>query len=93
MSDKIQTLHPDPAKKGCNIDRAKYDLMRRFILNSLQNGEASYQSLVAGARQTVPNFDGSIGWYLETVKQDLIARGEIEVVEKKKPQHLRLPQK
>ena len=35
MIDKILTLHPDPEKKGVNIDRAKYDLVRNEIINVL----------------------------------------------------------
>lgn len=37
---KIQTLHPDPGKKGVNIDKDKYDPMRNTILQLLkENGE------------------------------------------------------
>ena len=36
------------------------------------------------------NFDGSIGWYVTTVKLDLEARGVIERVPNVTPQQLRL---
>lgn len=35
MTEKIQTLHPDPKKQGVNIDRDKYDAMRSVILGIL----------------------------------------------------------
>ena len=92
MSEKIQTLHPDPDKKGVKIDKGKYDVVRIVILESLQSqGEMSFKGLMAAVDEKLSgNFDGSIGWYYTTVKLDLEARGEIERVPGSKPQLLRL---
>jgi hypothetical protein len=38
----------------------------------------------------IQEFRGSIGWYTTIIKLDLEARGLIELIPDKKPQHLRL---
>jgi len=40
-------------------------------------------------RKFIQEFRGSIGWYTPKVKLDLEARGPIERIPDKKPQHLR----
>lgn len=91
MSERILTLHP-AGKQGVNIDRAKYDLIRQAILDSLaQRGEIPFGELDAAvAASLAAPFDGSIGWYTTTVKLDLEARGLIERVPGRSPQVLRL---
>lgn len=91
MSERILTLHP-AGKQGVNIDRAKYDLIRQAILDSLaQRGEIPFGELDAAvAAGLAAPFDGSIGWYTTTVKLDLEARGLIERVPGRSPQVLRL---
>lgn len=81
MEDKILTLHPK-GKRGVNIDRSKYDAMKRTILDVLRAGELTHTELTAAveARLTA-RFDGSIPWYMECTKLDLEARRTIERVE------------
>ena len=85
MAEKIRTLHPDPCKKGVNIDRAKYDLVRTGIGHVLKaNKKMKPMKLfeqVAG--QLDGQMDGSIKWYAVSVKLDMEARGEIEHDRKK----------
>jgi len=92
MTEKIQTLHPDPEKQGVNINKAKYEAVRFAILENLQSkGEMAFQGLMNAVHEELAdNFDGSIGWYYTTVKLDLEARGEIERVPGSKPQMIRL---
>lgn len=94
MSEKILTLHPE-GKQGVNIDRAKYDKMRRAILAIVERepnvrfsqlGDKIYHELNG-------DFDGSIGWYATSVKLDLEARGLIERVPNVSPQQLRMKAK
>lgn len=82
---KIQTLHPDPDKKGVNIDRAKYDLVRSGIIDVLsQRGKMKPMALFDGVADHLKGqMDGSIKWYAVTVKLDMEARGEIEHDRKK----------
>lgn len=85
MSAKIQTLHPDPAKKGVNIDRMKYDLVRKGTFHVLGQAETMKpMALFEGvAAHLKGQMDGSIKWYAVSVKLDMEARGEIEHDRKK----------
>jgi hypothetical protein len=85
------TLHPQ-GKSGVNIDRDKYDTMRQAILDVVQdNGEITFQELTEDVRCNLAGkFDGSINWYVTTVKLDLEARGTVERIPKSSPQRLRM---
>lgn len=90
--EKIMTLHPEEDKQGVNISRAKYDMIRQAILNAVRSqGTISYKGLVSLIDYNLRNrFEGSISWYVTTVKLDLEARGEIERIPDSKEQILRL---
>ena len=92
MSDKIMTLHPDPAKQGVNIDRAKYETMKAAILELLaEHGELTFVGLTTAVQSRLQDtFDGSISWYVVTVKLDLEARGVIERTKRAGKQGIRL---
>ena len=85
MVAKIQTLHPDPAKKGVNIDRAKFDLVKSGVTHVLSAHEKMKpMKLFEGVADHLNGqMEGSIGWYAVTVKLDMEARGEIEHDRKK----------
>jgi len=91
MDDKFQTLHPE-GKQGVNISRAKYDMIRHAILDAIHSqGIVTYQGMVSLIEYQLRNrFEGSIPWYVTTVKLDMEARGEIERVPDSDPQQLRL---
>lgn len=93
MEEKILTLHPQ-GKKGVNISRAKYDLVRETILQIIRDyGEISFTELLMMCEHMLMGkLDGSITWYATTVKLDLEARGEIERVPDSSPQKVRLKQ-
>ena len=89
MTGKIMTLHPE-GKQGVNIDQAKYDVIKDAILDSLRDGtELPFKLLPEQVSQRVPDFGGSVTWYVTTVKLDLEARGIIERVAGESPQVLR----
>jgi hypothetical protein len=91
MAEKILTLHPDPAKRGVNIEKARYDAMRAAVLDVIgESGELPFAALFNAVGARLPDFRGSIGWYATTVKLDLEARGLIERVPGPGPQRLRL---
>lgn len=92
MEKKIQTLNPDPAKKGVNIDKMKYDMIKSAIVQILEEeGEISFQDLMARVETNLEDkFSGSISWYYTTVKLDLEARGFLERLPDRRPQMLRL---
>lgn len=93
MEEKILTLHPQ-GKKGVNISRAKYDLVRETILQIIRDyGEISFTELLMMCEHMLMGkLNGSITWYATTVKLDLEARGEIERVPDSSPQKVRLKQ-
>ena len=90
MEDKILTRHPEPGKSGVNVSKRKYDLTRETILESIRvHGEITFKGLTKDVEQRLAGgFEGSIPWYVTTVKLDLEARGEIERVPKSRPQRL-----
>lgn len=95
MGETIMTLHPDPTKQGVNIDKDKYDVMREAILECIgTRGEMPFKELADGVTEYLDGkFDGSVGWYVTTVKLDLEARSVIERVAGQKTQVLRAVKK
>jgi hypothetical protein len=91
MRDKIRTLHPEK-KQGVNINREKYELIRNAILCVLQTKkEITFMNLSRAVEKEVDGkFDGSVMWYVTTVKLDMEARGEIKRVPNSRPQLVRL---
>ena len=91
MEEKILTLHPD-GKQGVNISKEKYETIRQAILSIIEEQkETLFKDLPAEVeRKLEKDFDGSISWYVTTVKLDLEARGLIFRVPKSSPQRLRL---
>lgn len=93
--EKILTLHPEEGKKGVNINRAKYEMIRQTILNAIRSqGTITFRGLVSLVEYNLRHrFEGSIPWYVTTVKLDLEARGEIERIPGSGEQQLRLKKK
>ena len=91
MEEKIKTLHPQ-GKQGVNIDRAKYDAIRAAILDVAgAQGEVRFKDLPEAVEKALEEpFDGSLSWYVTTVKLDLEARDLLERVPGSSPQRLRL---
>jgi hypothetical protein len=93
--EKILTLHPEEGKQGVNISRAKYEMIRQAILQAIRSqGTISFQGLVSLVEYNLRNrFEGSIPWYVTTVKLDMEARGELERLPDPSEQKLRLKRK
>lgn len=91
MKDMIRTLHPEK-KKGVNISNEKYEIIRKAILVTLNaKKEMTFMDLSrAVEKQVNGKFEGSIMWYVTTVKLDLEARGVIKRVQNSRPQLVRL---
>jgi hypothetical protein len=91
MKDIVRTLHPDK-KQGVNISREKYEVIRNAILCALQEKkEMTFMNLSRAVEKEVNgNFDGSVMWYVTTVKLDMEARGEVKRVPNSRPQLVRL---
>ena len=91
MKDMIRTLHPEK-KQGVNISKAKYELIRKVILSTLRTQrEMTFMNLSRAVEKEVNgNFEGSVTWYVTTVKLDLEARGMVKRVPHSRPQLLKL---
>lgn len=91
MEERILTKHPD-SKRGVNIDKKKYDLIRKAIIQSLRTeGKLTYTDLARAVKRKLKGrFEGSIPWYVESVKLDLEAGRVIERIPGTKPQLYRL---
>ena len=89
--EKILTLPPE-GKQVVKIDKVKYDTMAQTIVRAgkLNEGITFKELNTAVSAELDGKFDGSIGWYLTTVKLDLEARQIIERIPGKKPQQLRM---
>lgn len=81
MEEKILTRHPQ-GKKGVNINKAKYELMKATILDILRNkGGLTHHELTHAVENRLRGkFEGSISWYMESTKLDLEARKVIKRV-------------
>lgn len=92
MEERILAQHPDPNKHGVRISRAKYDVVRAAIRDSLRDaGPLGFEGLSRAVETKLAGgFDGSVSWYVTTVKLDLEARGEVERLPGSGPQLIRL---
>jgi hypothetical protein len=90
--EKILTKHP-LGKSGKNIDKQKYEMLKKSILSALRNKELTHTELFNQLNKSLDHkFSGNISWYGETVKLDLEARKMIERTSAK-PQTYRLKSK
>jgi uncharacterized protein DUF6958 len=88
-TEKILTEHP-LGKTGRNIDRNKYDTLKKAILSALRKNDLTHTELFSCLNKNLRGkFSGNISWYGETVKLDLEARKIIERTASK-PQKYRL---
>jgi hypothetical protein len=86
-AEKILTKHP-LGKSGKNIDRDKYDTLKKAILSALQKDELTHTELFSRLNENLKNkFRGNISWYGETVKLDWEARKMIERTSSKPQKH------
>ncbi len=85
--EKILTKHP-LGKSGKNIDRKKYETLKKAILAALNKKELTHTELFDRLGQNLKGkFSGNISWYAETVKLDLEARKIIERTSAKPPKY------
>lgn len=89
MEQKIQLIHP-AGKKAVSIDKGKYDLLKKALLNYLKTkGESTHseieQAVTEDFKKNKIKFEGSVEWHLEWVKLDLESRKEIKLISDKPP--------
>ncbi len=85
--EKILTKHPQ-GKSGKNIDRKKYETLKKAILSTLRSKELTHDELFDKLNKTLGGkFSGNISWYAETVKLDLEARKIVQRTSSKPPKY------
>jgi hypothetical protein len=91
MKETVRTLHPEK-KQGVNISKEKYDMVRNAILCVLATQkEITFMNLARAVEKELNGtFEGSVTWYVTTVKLDLEARGKLKRVANSRPQLVRL---
>jgi hypothetical protein len=91
MKEMIRTLHPEK-KQGVNISKEKYEIIRKAIMTTLRaQKEISFMNLSRAVEKEVNGtFEGSVMWYVTTVKLDLEARGTLKRVPNSRPQLVKL---
>ncbi|MEO8357839.1 MAG: hypothetical protein ABI621_18180 [Chloroflexota bacterium] len=91
MKDTIRTLHPEK-KQGVNISREKYEIICEAILSTLRaQKQMTFMNLSRAVEKEVNGtFEGSVMWYVTTVKLDLEARGLVKRVPGSRPQLVKL---
>lgn len=76
MEQKIQLKHP-AGKQAVRIDKTKYEVLSKSIFRVLKNKTLTHKELLEAIIQDFKKhkikFDGSIEWYMESVKLDLEA--------------------
>jgi len=77
MENKIQLSHP-VGKNAVKIDVGKYEVMRNAITQCLNKQALTHKEMHEAINNYFKKnkiiFDGSVEWYMETVKLDLEAK-------------------
>lgn len=78
MEQKIQLKHPAD-KKAVSMDKEKYNILEKSILNYLKaSRESTHTEMLKAVTEDFKKnntlFKGSIEWHMEWVKLDLEAR-------------------
>lgn len=84
---KVECLNPNTGGK-MNIDKGIYDTISKAIYHTLKKqGAVTFTELQEGVEKCLKEqktkFEGNIGWYSVTVKNDMEARGIIEAIKEK----------
>lgn len=93
MSDKIQLLHP-AGKHAVRMDKDKYDEISNAILLCLKKGALTHKEMLEGInsdfKKNKIKFEGSVEWYMESVKLDLEAKKKVERIKENSKLKFRL---
>ena len=86
-TNKVECLNPNTGGR-MNIDKDTYDLFAKAIYYTIKKGKAlTFTEITKGVNDYLKKhqkeFDGSVGWYAVTVKNDLLARGILKAYTEK----------
>lgn len=84
--EKIQCLHPQ-GKHAPAIATSTHNIFENTIISVLNEEPLTYTAMANAVKEHLKKegivFDGSVGWFTETVKLDMEARGLIATSIKK----------
>jgi sulfur transfer complex TusBCD TusB component (DsrH family) len=92
--EMFEALHPDPNKQGTRVTKATYEAYKTALLNVIPHSKEGV-AFMALRDAVVPHLPedilntSSTGWWCTVVKLDLEARGIVERVPGRGPQHVR----
>jgi hypothetical protein len=89
MEQKIRLQHP-AGKKTVSMNKEKYDVMKKAVLNCLKTkGESTHyemlETITEDFKKNKTKFAGSIEWHMEWVKLDLEAGKKIKRIDNESP--------
>lgn len=89
METKMQLRHPS-GKKAFSMEKGKYEVMKKTLLNCLSAKGPSTQKeilqvITENFEQNNIVFDGSVKWHMEWLKLDLEAGKEIKQMDQNSP--------
>jgi hypothetical protein len=92
MNTQLPVQPPNGNQQGMKVDQARRDIIQAAILDALRRHEKlTFEDLARLVEQKLSGkFDGSIRWYVTTVKLDLEARHLIERVKDRRREFIRL---
>ncbi|HTE25234.1 DUF6958 family protein [Flavitalea sp.] len=78
----IKLQHTDPTKSTIEMDKSKYDLLKKLLIKILvKKQEINFEQLLAEVNQELSDTDtaikGSIQWNLGWVSMDMEAKHEL----------------
>jgi len=86
MDEKIQLKHPT-GKHAVRMDKSRYEAMRKAILKCLKNKSLTHTEMCTAIKADFKarnvKFEGSIEWYMESVKLDLEANNLVTRIKEK----------
>ena len=73
----VLAINPDPTQHSVRVEKAKYDAVRDAILENLfDHGPMTFTELGELVEVQLRNdFDDSVKWYYNIVRQDMEVRG------------------
>jgi len=95
MTDMVELENVNEGKGNTRLPRERYEAFRALILAAVPDDEEgiAFTTLIDTVRANIPEDKrgalGSVGWHVTSVKLDLEAKGLIERIPGRKPQHLR----
>jgi hypothetical protein len=86
-AQKVECLNPNTGRR-MNIDKSIYEMFLKAIYHTLnKNDGITFTEMVEGVHDWLHHqkisFDGAVDWYAITIKNDLQAKGEIDVYTEK----------